>query len=367
MSLQSKLFLLATSCALLLYTGSAAGRTLMSLGVNRIAIDKSELMQLPPALSGMQSILAARTALRKSADSKGSVAKFAGTAPPGQWDDVDGYFTFSQFYPEIGQVDLLLRGFPALRNGTSDDYRIDKWDRSLYWLEVTGQPPRLIQALELTANFVPQAGELFADNPDVVSTCMLGAGCTVNFVAYFRYRQQAAAPDTYENLGGAFVTDGNGIAIDFLVFTENAQGQVTGNERITAGDQIQLNLLGFRMNEPEYIYGFEYAPFVTVQPETTSIRRANYLPGVDFVDPELPTNLNAAGQEIRLVIDASSGAGGGYVGGGGARPGNYAYGGPYRLGFTWGEALDFLHRGNFERQLATPQLPPTTQIVKRHP
>lgn len=368
MSLPSNSVFIATSFALLLFTGPAAAGGVVSHCNNcRIAIEKSELMQLPPTLSGMQSVLAARTALRRSADSNGNVGKFVGTAPPGKWDDVDAYFTFAWFYPEIGQVDLLLRGFPALRDGASDNYRVDEWDRSLYWLEVTGQPSRLIQALELTADFVPEAGELFADNPDVVSTCTPGAGCTVNFVAYFRYRQEGAAPGTFEDLSGAFVTEGDGDAIDFLVFTEDEQGQVVGEERISGGDQIELNLLGFRMDEPEYIYAFQYAPFVTLQPETTSISRANYLPGIDFVDPALPPNLNAADQEIRLVLDASSEAGTGYVGGGNSRPGNYAYGGPFRLGFTWGQAIDFLHRGSFERQVATQQLPPTNQIVKHKP
>ena len=186
------------------------------------ALDKSETLQVPAYLDSMTSLkpkmLSDAATQNRAISNPGP--NFAGTVPPGQWDDVDAYITFPYFFAANGEVDFLLRGFAASQVGTSNEYRTDGWDRKLYWLESQGQPPHLLQALELTKDFVPVSGELFADNPEVVSTCILGAHCTVNFLAYFRYRQLNAAPNTFEDLGGAFVTDGAGDAIDAVVFTE---------------------------------------------------------------------------------------------------------------------------------------------------
>ncbi len=323
------------------------------------AFDKPETLQVPPYLDSMTSLktkVPVGTLASHRAVSTPST-QFAGTVPPGQWDDVDAYITFPYFFPADGEVDILLRGFAASQIGTSNEYRFDGWDRTLYWLETQGQPPRLLQALELTKDFVPVSGELFSDNPEVVSTCIPGAGCTVNFVAYFRYRQSNAAPNTFENLGGVFVTNAAGDAIDAVVLIENAQGVVTGAERLSVGDQIELNLLAYKIDEPDFIYTYKYMDFQTLD-ATTFISRRNYVPGVSFSDPSLPANLDAGNRPLRLILDASVGAADDYDNGG-DRAGTFAYGGPYPLGFKLNQVQEFLHYDGVETKRAVLQAPPT--------
>lgn len=360
------LFALALALAASLYFGerSEAGVPFITCGATcRPTLSRADTLAVPEPLSRLATVQAARDELRDElgADRR----KFFGAGPAGTWEDVDGYFTFAYFYPTVGDLDLLIRGFPAVRVPNSNDYRVEEWDRSAYWLEVDGNPPRLLQALELSADFVPETGQIFADNPDVVATCTSGAGCTLNFVAYFRYRQSNAAPNAYQDLSGAFVTDGEGDAIDFVLFIEDAQGNVTGNERLTAGDQIELNLLGFRIEDPEFIFAISYAPALTLHPDTTAIRRANYVPGVDFADSTLPPDLNAGARRIRLILDASNGAGEDYSDPG-PRSGTFAYGGPFPLAFTWGQAADYLHRDGLERPLAVTQAPPAPIVQGAH-
>lgn len=294
-------------------------------------------------------------------------AKFVGSIP-GSWDNVDGYITIPYLVDGTGELDILLRGFPAEASGEQDIYRIRQWDRSLYWLEMSGQPPRLLQALELSDDYVPQPGDDYHDSMDsgpgtVTGDCTLGAGCTLNLIPYLRYREAGvdySAPtfprddflpgnsSGFIEVGMSFVTDVNGDAIDARVLFDDGRA-----EPFFVGDSIQMATLAYKMDEPEYIYALGYAPFVLLD-ESASISRRQYVPGADFTDSSLPEDLNAGARPIRLVIDASVAQGDDYSQGGG-REGTFAYGGPFDQGFTWQEAPVHIEEDSFERPRAVPQ------------
>jgi hypothetical protein len=272
----------------------------------------------------------------------------------GTWEDIDGYFTIPYTLPVLGQMNILLRGFPTQPLG-GNRYAVTGWDRSVYWLDVGDGTPRLLQALELATDYVPAEEDYFYDTPEVRTTCVIGAGCTLNLVPYLRYQEFGA---NYSNRGHnengvrfdqiqmAFVTDDNGDAIDAAVLFDDA-APTTPIQPFQQGDTILLSTLAYKIDEPEYIYALGYMDvFEPLQP-SANITRANYVPGVDFVDPDLPANLDAGNRPVRLILDASNGDGGGY-GTGGTRTAEFAYGGPFDLGFLWKDAQAFVFRDGLE-------------------
>ena len=299
--------------------------------------------------------------------SRAAQRKFIGSIA-GTWDNVDGYITIPYPVDGTGELDILLRGFPAEASGEPDTYRIPKWDRSLYWLEMDNQPPRLLQALELTADYVPVPGDDYHDSMDngpgtVTGDCTLGAGCTLNLIPYLRYREAGAdysAPtfprdnflpgnsSGFIEVGMSFVTDADGDAIDARVLFDGGRA-----EAFFVGDSIQMATLAYKIDEPEYIYALGYAAFVDLD-ESATISRRQYVPGVDFADPSLPEDLNAGSRPIRLIIDASVSQGDDYSQGGG-REGSFAYGGPFEQGFTWQQAPAHIEEDSFERPRVVPQ------------
>lgn len=273
----------------------------------------------------------------------------------GQWDDVDGYFTIPYEVAGLGTLEVLIRGFPAQSVG-QDIYAVTGWDRSAYWLDTGDGRPRLLQALELISDYVPEPGDYFIDSPDVVSTCTAGAGCTLNLVPYLRYQEFGADYSNrgyiengvrFDEIQMAFVTDGEGDAIDALVLFEEDIG-TDPVQPFQQGDTIFLSILAYKLDEPEYIYALGYMTEFAPLELNASISRSNRVPGEDYVDPDLPADLNAGSRPVRLVLDASVQDGTGY-GIGGTRPeGNFAYGGPFPLGFNWRSARSYLHRSGFE-------------------
>ena len=324
----------------------------------RKAMLKEEVFAIPEQLVAPARLAAERRKLHERAGTADAPAKFAGEVD-GEWDDVDAYFTFPYFEPSVGDLDILIRGFPAVRSGTSNVYTLDDWDRNAYWLEMgTPYPPRMLQSLDLVSDYVPVSGELFFDSAVVVSTCTTPAArCTLNYVPHVQYRQSGVVDESFEELAMVFVTDGQGDAIDALVLIEDGNGEVIDGEPFSAGDAIKLNTLGYRMDEPEYIYALEYMDDFAVLDTGDFISLSHHVPGSDFEDPDMLPEFDAADVPIRLVLDASIAAADDYDDRGG-RTGTFAYGGPFPLGFTWGDALDFVHRDGMEALRAATQAPP---------
>jgi hypothetical protein len=294
----------------------------------------------------------------------------------GKWDDVDGYFSLPYSVAEEGELNILLRGFPA-RSVGGDRYAVEGWDRSVYWLDVGDGTPRLLQALELARDYVPEEDDYFFDSEAVASTCSVGAGCTLNLVPYLRYQEFGAdytdrgAEENgvvFDEIQLAFVTDGEGDAIDAAVlFDEEEVPEAI--QPFELGDKILLATLAYKIDEPEYIYALGYMEAFAPLELDAGISRANYIPGTDFVDPELPADLDAGNRPVRLILDASSGRGDGYGTGGTRPPGAFSYAGPFALGFVWKNAQSFVYRDGFEALVpvgATSKLGrPARSLVRR--
>ncbi|MCK7594398.1 hypothetical protein [Pseudomarimonas salicorniae] len=330
------------------------------------SVSKLEFRQQVPAWADMMAKV--RRHPGELATGGGTSAKFVG-AVEGTWDDVDGYITIPYRVAGLGELDILLRGFPALPTASEATYATPRWDRRLYWLEMDGQPPRLLQALELDDDYVPEAGDGYFDAVDngpgtVTGDCTTGAGCTLNFIPYFRYREAGVdysdpqfprddfLPGNtagFIEVGMSFVTDAQGDAIDARVLFSDGR-----REPFFVGDSIQLATLAYKMDEPEYIYALGYAPFVVLDDSAVIVRRA-YIPGEDFSDAALPPDLDAGDRPVRLVLDASTAQGDGYSAGGARAQDAFAYGGPFDLGFTWRRAPTHVIGDSFERPRAVPQ------------
>lgn len=273
----------------------------------------------------------------------------------GAWDDVDGYFTVPYEVEGLGTLEILLRGFATTPLGGSH-YAVSGWDRSVYWLDVGDGMPRLLQALELANDYVPEPDDYFFDSQDVVDTCTPGAGCTLNLVPYLRYREFGADysnrgyrenGEAFDEVQMAFVTDGVGDAIDAAVLFEEGIG-TDPIQPFFEGDEIFMSIIAYKMDEPEFVYALGYMKAFASLQGSASISRANLIPGVDYMDPELPPDLDAGERPVRLVLDASAGGGEGYGTGGPREAGTFAYGGPFDLGFTWSAAQEFLYRNGYE-------------------
>ncbi len=305
------------------------------------------------ALDHFQRIHDRHTRVRTPAATLSSTSVFVGEIE-GSWEDVDGYFSIPYTLPVLGQMNILLRGFPTQPLG-GNRYAVSGWDRSVYWLDVGDGLPRLLQALELAEDYVPDAADYFYDSPDVRDTCVVGAGCTLNLVPYLRYQEFGADYTTrgveendirFDEIQMAFVTDSSGDAIDAAVLF-NDETPTDPIQPFQQGDTILLSTLAYKIDEPEYIYALGYMDVFEPLQASANITRANFVPGVDFVDPDLPANLDAGNRPVRLILDASNGDGGGY-GIGGTRKAEFAYGGPFDLGFLWKDAAGYIFKDGLE-------------------
>jgi len=286
----------------------------------------------------------------------------------GNWDDVDGYFSLPYSVANLGELNILLRGFPA-RSVGGDRYAVEGWDRSVYWLDVGDGTPRLLQALELAGDYVPVAGDYFFGSETVVDTCSAGAGCTLNLVPYLRYQEFGADYShrgaeeggvKFDEIQLAFVTNGQGDAIDAAVLFD-AEEVPDAIQPFELGDKILLATLAYKIDEPEYIYALRYMAAFAPLALNAGISRANYIPGTDFIDPELPADLDAGNRQVRLILDASSGRGDGYGTGGARPPGAFFYAGPFALGFVWKNAQSFVFRDGFEALVPAGAKPKLTR------
>jgi hypothetical protein len=274
----------------------------------------------------------------------------------GEWDQVEGHvvitYDVSALRPGFGNLQLVTRSYPARRDAGTNRYSFT-WDRAAYWLDFDGdgpEVPRLLPASELESGYVPLAVNdpypEFADNPVVTQSCTSGQPCTIQLsqavllrepgVDYSDYPDEAAPADLI------FVANhlGQAIAAVLDVYDENEEFVETKD--LVEGDEVRLWMIGYRISEPAFYYTLAVGEFVALD-EGLRIELENYIPGVDFQDAYLPADLNAGQRPIRVLIDAYRIDGD-----------LWAYGGPFEAGFNWANALNFLHRDNFEALRPAP-------------
>lgn len=268
----------------------------------------------------------------------------------GEWSRVDGYVTYTQNYPTLGFFQILLRGYEVTREGTSNRYRAD-WDRRIYWLNFDGDGPGvpyLMGSLEFVSNYVPAANDPFPEfntDANVLAECTVASPCSINVLPYVLYRDPStdysAYPDGAADSDFLFVANADGDAVAVSLDLYDANGQSDDRTSLNSGDELQLSTIGYKLDEPGFVYIVGYMDFVTID-IGVSIERKYYVPGQDFVDPNL-VNLNAGPRKIKFLLDA-------YRQTGNNR--SYAFGGPFTQGFTWSGVPDFLFRGNMEALVA---------------
>lgn len=274
----------------------------------------------------------------------------------GDWDQVEGHivitYDVSALRPGFGNLQLVVRSYPARRVAGTNGYTIT-WDRAAYWLDFDGdgpEVPRLLSASELQTGYVPQAMNdpypEFANEPVVMQSCTSSQPCTIQLsqavllrepgVDYSDYPDEAAPADLI------FVANHLGQAIAAVLDVYDENGQFVRTKDLVEGDEVRLWLIGYRISEPAFYYTLAVGEFVALA-EGLRIELENYVPGVDFQDPYLPADLNAGQRPMRLLIDAYR-----------AQGDVWAYGGPFEAGFTWANALNFLHRNSFEALRPAP-------------
>lgn len=278
----------------------------------------------------------------------------------GEWDNVDGHvvftFDFTPWFPDVGPLQMFVRGYPALREGNSNRYSV-QWDRSSYWLDFDGDGPsvpHLLPAMQLAGNYVPQATNdpypEFANEPGVIAACTTSQPCTVQTSTYVLLKEPgvdySAYPDQAAQADLLFVANHLGQAIAGALDVYNANNQFVRTKDLVEGDQLEISILGHKLSEPDFIYQIRYARFAELDPGLR-IELANYIPNVDFTDPRLGPSLDAGNRQMKLLLEADRSVSGNTT---------WAYGGPFEAGFTWANALIFLHRSGFE----TPQISPNS-------
>lgn len=278
----------------------------------------------------------------------------------GTWDAVDGYLTFPYRFPDPGfEGQVLLRGFD-LSAPVGTTYRHDGWDRTVYWLDFdAGDPakvPRLLAALQLVTGYQPQPGDDFPEflaDAAVVNACA-AADCTINWVPYLLLREAGVDytgyPDEAADASMYFVANASGEAVAAVMDISDINGDFERTDFLYEGDELELFTIVYRMSEPGFVYLLSVMHFETLG-AGLAIERRHYIPGQDFQDPDLVEDLDAAKRPIRLLLDAQR-----------VNPSEFQFGGPFDLGYTWGEVPDFLWGGNFESR-APVNVP--ANLVKR--
>jgi hypothetical protein len=285
----------------------------------------------------------------------------------GEWDHVDGNvvftYDFSATYPDVGRLQIFVRGMPALREAGTNRYSVE-WDRSSYWLDFDGdgpQVPRLLPALQLVGSYVPlQTNDPypeFADNPDVVADCTASTPCTIQLSEHTLLREPGVDYGSYPDLAAPadllFVADRSGQAIAGVLDVYDENDEFVETKDLVEDDELQLSVVAYKHSEPQFIYIIQSTTFVALQP-ALRIELQNYIPGVDFQDPMLASDLNAGERRMKLLLDA-------YLENGSQV--SWGFGGPFDLGFTWAHALDFLHHSSFESPQPAPNAAPQLVVA----
>lgn len=276
----------------------------------------------------------------------------------GTWEQVSGYVVFTYDFtptrPDIGRLQLLVRGWPALPGPGTNGYQV-QWDRSSYWLDFDGdgsEVPHLLPTQQLFSAYVPQTANdpypEFATDENVLEECTTLSPCTIQLSEYVQLREPGVDYSQYEDEAASvdllFVANRFGQAIAAVVDVYDANQEFVETKDLVEDDQLKLSVIAYKVSEPDSLYVIGYTEFAPLEP-ALRIELQNYIPGADFEDSWLAADLNAGQRRMKLLLE-------GYRGDG--ANGLWAFGGPYDLGFTWAEALIFLNQDGFETPAAAP-------------
>jgi hypothetical protein len=272
---------------------------------------------------------------------------------PGDWDQVQGFVTFPQFYEEddVGRLEIVLRGFSVVPGDAENEYVVPAWDRNLFFIDPDAtdpaEIPRVLPTVELESAYQPMPDddyEIFRDDPPVLAACTGSNFCSIQEVPYAELQEEGRDYADYP-YGAAsvivyLVIDDAGALISAAadIFDENLEYERT--DFLYIGDTIEFFATGLDVDEPEVIYVIGYMS-PRVLSDDFILERAFYIPGVDYEDPDLPVGFDAGAQPIQFLLE------GGRAGVGG-NPDVWEQAGPFDLGVQWQELPGFIFRSRFE-------------------
>ena len=122
------------------------------------------------------------------------------------------------------------------------------------------------------------------------------------------------------------------------IFDEN--GEYERTDFLYIGDTIEFFMQALDIDQPELLFLIEYMTPRELT-ENFALERTYYIPGQDYVDPDLPADFDAAVQPMQFLLEgARAGVGG--------DPDVFEQAGPWDLGFEWQDLLEFIFKSRFQ-------------------
>ena len=282
----------------------------------------------------------------------------------GDWDRVEGFVTFPRTYEEddIGRLELLLRGFSTVPGAATGVYVVPAWDRNLFFIDPdttnAAEIPRVLATVERESAYQPMPDDdyaIFRDDEYVLAECTGSNFCSIQVVDYAELQEEGRDYSDYPE-GAApvivyLVVNDAGTLVSAAadIFDEN--GEYERTDFLYIGDTIEFFMQALDVDQPEFLFLIEYMTPRELTDNFT-LERTYYIPGQDYVDPDLPPDFDAAVQPIQFLLEgARAGVGG--------NPDVFEQAGPWDLGFQWQDLLDFVFKSNFEAP--TPDHTPGTR------
>lgn len=288
----------------------------------------------------------------------------------GDWDRVEGFVTFPRTFEEddIGRLELILRGFATAPGAAPDEYVVPAWDRNLFFIDPdtsnAAEIPRVLATVEREPAYQPMPDDeyaIFRDDEYVLAECTGSNFCSIQEVFYAELQEAGRNYDDYPE-GAARVivylvvnSAGTLVSAAADIFDEN--GEYERTDFLYIGDTIEFFMQALDVDQPEFLFLIEYMTPRELTDNFT-LERAYYIPGQDYVDPDLPPDFDAAVQPIQFLLEgARAGVGG--------DPDIFEQAGPWDLGFQWQDLLDFIFKSNFAAP--TPDRTPENGISLAKP
>lgn len=272
---------------------------------------------------------------------------------PGDWDQVEGFVTFPQYYEEddVGRLEIVLRGFSAVPGDAENQYVVPAWDRNLFFINPDAtdpaEIPRVLATVELESAYQPMPDddyEIFRDDPPVLAECTGSNVCSIQEVPYAELQEEGRDytnyPDEAAQVIVYFVINDVGELISAAadIFDENLEYERT--DFLYIGDTIEFFATGLNVDQPEFLYIIGYMS-PRILSDNFILERTFYIPGVDYEDPDLPKGFDAGLQPVQFLLE------GGRAGVGG-NPDVWEQAGPFDLGVQWKDLPGFIFRSRFE-------------------
>ncbi len=301
-------------------------------------------------------------ARNERADNPVPPLRLAGTLS-GDWDRVEGFVTFPRTYEEddIGRLELILRGFATVPGTAPDEYVVPAWDRNLFFIDPdTTNPaeiPRVLATVEREPFYQPMPDddyEIFRDDEFVLAECTGSNVCSIQVVDYAELQEEGRDYSDYPEGAAPVIvylvinSAGGLVSAAADIFDEN--GEYERTDFLYIGDTIEFFMQALDIDQPELLFLIQYMTPRELT-ENFTLERTYYIPGQDYVDPDLPADFDAAVQPMQFLLE-------GVQAGLGDDPDIWEQAGPWDLGFEWQDLLDFIFKSRF--QVPTPDVTSST-------